>query len=90
MVLAVELFQLLLQKTDQDFARACTVFAGHLECVETLLNAGASVQLTCEGSPPLHIAVCTASCLLLQAVSITAVQKLLEKGADPFRRWKLL
>lgn len=60
--------------------------AGHLECVQTLLEAGTDVAKQCEGSPPLHIAVCVGALPQKENFAEAAVRKLLTHGAMPYER----
>ncbi|GAB4814038.1 hypothetical protein N2152v2_001084 [Parachlorella kessleri] len=59
---------------------------GHLEVVRLLLEAGASPHKGCEGSPPLHIAVCTGGQPGQEAFADEAARLLLARGAMPYDR----
>lgn len=61
--------------------------AGQLEAARALLECGASSGVPCEGSPPLHVAVCVAAHPAKRAFSEAAVALLLQHGADPYERW---
>ncbi|KAL3144011.1 hypothetical protein ABBQ32_003818 [Trebouxia sp. C0010 RCD-2024] len=62
------------------------ILSGSLECLKTLLEAGAGVSRLCEGSPPLHIAVSVGALPEQQAFSAAAVDLLLQHGAVPYER----
>ncbi|KAF5835860.1 hypothetical protein DUNSADRAFT_6793 [Dunaliella salina] len=58
------------------------ILNGHVKCAEVLLKAGSSPDVCCDGSPPLHMAVC-AALLPGRAESAHAlVQLLLAAGAQ--------
>ncbi len=57
--------------------------AGHVRCAEVLLKAGASADGACDGNPPLHMAVCTASLPGRAESAHALVQLLLAAGAQP-------
>ena len=61
--------------------------AGQLESVRALVECGASLEVACEGSPPLHIAVCVAALPARRGFAADALALLLEHGADPYERW---
>ena len=60
--------------------------AGQLEAARALLDCGASLAPACEGSPPLHVAVCVGALLAHRDFSLAAVDLLLAHGADPYER----
>jgi hypothetical protein len=64
----------------------CCCRAGQLEAVKALLQHGASVEKQCEGSPPLHVAVCVAAHGACREFALAAASALLEAGADPYER----
>ncbi|KAL4440406.1 hypothetical protein ABPG75_003407 [Micractinium tetrahymenae] len=59
---------------------------GQLEAARALLECGASAGVACEGSPPLHIAVCVAAHPSKRAFAEAAVALLLQHAADPYER----
>lgn len=61
--------------------------AGQLEAARALLECGASSSVPCEGSPPLHVAVCVSAHPDKRAFAEAAVALLLQHGADPYERW---
>lgn len=61
--------------------------AGQLEAARALLEHGASLELGCEGSPPLHVAVCVAAHGAMQEFALAAMALLLQFGADPYERF---
>ena len=61
--------------------------AGHVEVVALLLAKGASVRLACEGSPPLHLAICSAAHRCRAEAAAANVQLLLEQGCQAVQRW---
>ncbi len=56
--------------------------AGHVGCVEALLEAGASPTARCNGSPPLTLAVCAAMHRGREPAAVSMVQALLRHGAS--------
>ena len=60
--------------------------AGHLQCVQILLEAGSDVSKLCEGSPPLHMAVCMGALPHREAFAAAVVKNLLDHGAVPYER----
>lgn len=64
--------------------------AGQLEAARVLLEKGASLELGCEGSPPLHVAVCVAAHGARRPFALAAAELLLQYGADPYDRWAWL
>ncbi|KAK9813955.1 hypothetical protein WJX73_006715 [Symbiochloris irregularis] len=75
-------------RRDGDYCRPLNLalIGGHVDCVNMLLAAGANAQLTCEGSPPLHIATCLSGYSQHAAAALKVAKLLLECGADPFAR----
>lgn len=66
----------------------CCQLAGHLEAARLLLAAGANPHKQCEGSPPLHVAVCAGGQPGREEFAAAAVKLLLEQGAIPYdRHW---
>ncbi|KAL4431738.1 hypothetical protein ABPG77_002954 [Micractinium sp. CCAP 211/92] len=59
---------------------------GQLEAARALLECGASSTVPCEGSPPLHVAVCVSAHPDKRAFAEAAVALLLQHGADPYER----
>ena len=57
-----------------------------MEVVRLLLEAGASPHKGCEGSPPLHIAVCTGGQPGQEQFADEAARLLLARGAMPYDR----
>lgn len=60
--------------------------AGRLEAVQALLDAGASLSMGCEGSPPLIMAACMGSHATQQRFALAVTSMLLDAGAVPFER----
>lgn len=60
--------------------------AGHVEVVELLLSFKADVSQACEGSPPLHLAVCSAAHESRMDRAHRIVQLLLRAGAPVIQR----
>lgn len=63
--------------------------AGHLECMQSLLEAGSDVSKLCEGSPPLHMAVCVGALPHKESFAEATVRMLLKHGAVPYERYTL-
>ncbi|KAK2080039.1 hypothetical protein QBZ16_002435 [Prototheca wickerhamii] len=59
---------------------------GWLDALQPLLDAGASVAQTCEGSPPLNMAVCMGSHPKFERFALAASSTLLDAGAVPLER----
>jgi hypothetical protein len=52
-----------------------------------LLEHGASLEVGCEGSPPLHVAICVAAHGgIKKSFALLATSLLLQFGADPYDR----
>lgn len=58
------------------------IAAGYPRCAEVLLTRGASVRKDCDGSPPLHMAVCLGLFVAKQQACHELVDLLLSQGAD--------
>ncbi|PSC72014.1 histone deacetylase [Micractinium conductrix] len=76
---------------DQRDSQDCTplhvaLLYGQLEAARALLECGASVEVACEGSPPLHVAACVAAHAHRRQFAEAAVAMLLRFGADPYER----
>lgn len=54
--------------------------------MQCLLEAGSDVSLVCEGSPPVHMAVCVGSLPHKENFAEAAVRRLLDHGAVPYER----
>lgn len=63
---------------------------GWLDALQPLLDAGASVAQTCEGSPPLNMAVCMGSHPKFERFALAASSTLLDAGAVPLERYDWL
>ncbi|KAI3431427.1 hypothetical protein D9Q98_004480 [Chlorella vulgaris] len=60
---------------------------GQLEAARVLLEHGASLEVGCEGSPPLHVAICVAAHGgIKKNFALLATSLLLQFGADPYDR----
>lgn len=59
---------------------------GQLGAARVLLEKGASLEVSCEGSPPLHVAVCVGAHGGRRGFAAAAAQLLLQFGADPYER----
>lgn len=57
------------------------ILNGHLEAMRVLLQAGARVFSKCEGSLPLHMAVCTGALADREPFAVAAITLLVEHGA---------
>jgi acetoin utilization deacetylase AcuC-like enzyme/ankyrin repeat protein len=62
------------------------ILNGQLGSLRVLLEAGARIAPKCEGSPPLHMAVCMGAIDEHAEFSLEAVRLLLTHGAVPFER----
>lgn len=60
--------------------------AGHVDCAALLMEGGSSVSADCDGSPCLHLAVCSGALPGREGAALQLVQLLLDAGADPMQR----
>lgn len=60
--------------------------AGHLDCVNILLDARCSLTADCDGCPPLHMAVCTGAVTQSRAKTLQLVRLMIKHGADTLER----
>lgn len=64
-------------------------FAGNVDCAAALLKRGASASRSCDGNPPLHMAVNLGLHAGREEDAHALVVLLLTHGADPLSRWGL-
>jgi hypothetical protein len=67
-------------------AQLCRLCAGHLECLQLLIELGARTSVICEGSTLLHVAVCLGSLVNKRQSALAALRLLLESGLSPALR----
>jgi hypothetical protein len=57
-------------------------YAGHVVCVDRLIHAGSKVDTSCDGNPPLCMAVCLALLPGRSGVAKDIAHCLISAGAD--------